>query len=244
MLTRIKNSIPNTITCLNLLSGVLACIFAFHYGESFGSLAGFQWAFICIGAAALFDFCDGAAARLLHAYSDLGKELDSLADLISFGLAPALLVFNTIAIANANPFTPWAFIALFIPVMGALRLAKFNIDTRQTTSFIGLPIPSEAIFWIGLVSWINSSASYPGNIAMAVIIVAMSLMMVSNLPMFSLKFKNFRLQENAMRYAILFAAVLLVVLMGVAGLMWTILLYILLSAARSFSPGADSGKNG
>lgn len=243
MLTRIKNSIPNTITCLNLLSGVMACIFAFHYAEPFGPLAGFQWAFICIGAAAVFDFCDGAAARLLHAYSDLGKELDSLADLISFGLAPGLLVFNTVAIANANPFSPWAFIALFIPVMGALRLAKFNIDTRQTTSFIGLPIPSEAIFWIGLVAWINSSESYPGNIAMAVVIIVMALMMVSTLPMFSLKFKNFNLRENALRYAILAAAVVLVTVAGVAGFMWTILLYIVLSAATCLATANNSGKD-
>lgn len=112
---------------------------AFHYNETIAGLSGYEWAFICIGAAAIFDFCDGASARLLHAYSDLGKELDSLADLVSFGLAPALLMFNTIAIANNDPLSPWAFMSLFIPAMGALRLAKFNIDTRQTTSFIGLP---------------------------------------------------------------------------------------------------------
>ena len=120
MFRTIKNSIPNTITCLNLISGAIACVMAFHYNETIAGLSGYEWAFICIGAAAIFDFCDGASARLLHAYSDLGKELDSLADLVSFGLAPALLMFNTIAIANNDPLSPWAFMSLFIPAMGAL----------------------------------------------------------------------------------------------------------------------------
>lgn len=233
MLKAIKNSIPNTITCLNLVAGALACIMAFHYNETIGSLLGYQWAFVCIAAAALFDFCDGAAARLLHAYSDLGKELDSLADLVSFGVAPAMLVFNTIANQNGDLLSPWAFIALFIPAIGALRLAKFNIDTRQTTTFIGLPIPANAIFWIGLVSWINTTGFYPGNWAMAAIVVVLSLVMVSNIKMFSLKFKNFKIKENALRFFIIIAAVGLTCIFGIAGLMWTILLYILLSIATS-----------
>lgn len=231
MFRTIKNSIPNTITCLNLISGAIACVMAFHYNETIAGLSGYEWAFICIGAAAIFDFCDGASARLLHAYSDLGKELDSLADLVSFGLAPALLMFNTIAIANNDPLSPWAFMSLFIPAMGALRLAKFNIDTRQTTSFIGLPIPANAIFWIGLTSWLNVANFYPGNWLMAIAIIAVSLMMVCNLGMFSLKFKNFNIKENALRFIIIIAAIVLTIcLPGLSGLMWTILLYVLLSA--------------
>lgn len=231
MFRTIKNSIPNTITCLNLISGAIACVMAFHYNETIAGLSGYEWAFICIGAAAIFDFCDGASARLLHAYSDLGKELDSLADLVSFGLAPALLMFNTIAIANDDPLSPWAFMSLFIPAMGALRLAKFNIDTRQTTSFIGLPIPANAIFWIGLTSWLNVANFYPGNWLMVIAIIAVSLMMVCNLGMFSLKFKNFSIKENALRFIIIIAAIVLTIcLPGLSGLMWTILLYVLLSA--------------
>lgn len=228
----IKNSIPNTITCLNLLSGALACIFAFNYSEPFGPLQGYQWAFLCIGAAALFDFCDGASARLLHAYSDLGKELDSLSDLVSFGLAPSFILFNTICLfetGSADTLTPWAFVALFIPVMGALRLAKFNIDTRQTTSFIGLPIPACAIFWIGLTGWLHRTGAY--NIfAVSIVIILMSLMMVSNVRMYSLKFKNFSFSENFKRYTLLLAAALFVVAEGVSGLAWTITFYILSSA--------------
>ena len=232
MLTRVKNSIPNTITCLNLLSGAIACIFAFHYNETFGSLVGYQLAFICIGAAALFDFCDGASARLLHAYSDLGKELDSLSDLVSFGLAPSLILFNTINYFNtgsASEITPWAFAALFIPVMGALRLAKFNIDTRQTTSFIGLPIPACAIFWIGLVGWLHRTEAF-NNYIVAAIIILMALMMVSGVRMFSLKFKNFQFRENFRRYMLILAAVLFVISEGISGLAWTIIFYILVSA--------------
>lgn len=232
MLKRIKNSIPNTITCLNLLSGAMACIFAFHYNELFGSLQGYQWAFICIGAAAVFDFCDGASARLLHAYSDLGKELDSLSDLVSFGLAPSLILFNTINLFNTGDpaeISPWAFIALFIPAMGALRLAKFNIDTRQTNSFIGLPIPACAIFWIGLVGWLHRTEAF-NNYVVSIIIVLMALMMVSGVRMFSLKFKNFNIKENFKRYMLLLAAVLFVITDGVSGLAWTIIFYILVSA--------------
>jgi len=232
MLTRIKNSIPNTITCLNLLSGVLACILSFHYNEMFGTLLGYQWAFVCIGAAALFDFCDGASARLLHAYSDLGKELDSLSDLVSFGLAPSLILFNTINYFNTgspSTLSPWAFVTLFIPVMGALRLAKFNIDTRQTTSFIGLPIPACAIFWIGLVGWLHRTGLF-NNYVVSAVIILMALMMVSGVRMFSLKFKNFNFRENFRRYMLLFAALLFVISEGISGFAWTIIFYILVSA--------------
>lgn len=228
MLKRIIPHIPNTITCLNLLSGSIACILSFSAEEQIGTLYGWQWAFIFIGFAAIFDFCDGAAARLLHAYSLVGKELDSLSDLISFGMAPALLMFNTICHYNGG-MVWWAFIALFIAVIGALRLARFNVDDRQTTTFIGLPIPANAIFWIGFIAWMHAHI-YPGNIATAVIIVVMSLLMVSRMRMFSLKFKNFRWRENFRRYAILFAAILFVVAEGVPGLAWTIILYILISA--------------
>lgn len=231
MLRRIISAIPNTITSLNLVSGVLASILAFAYDTPLGPLTGFQWAFIAIAAAAVFDFLDGASARLLHAYSDLGKELDSLADLISFGMAPALLVYNTILYFNPG-FTPWALASLLIVVLGAIRLAKFNIDTRQTTFFIGLPIPANAIFWIGWIAWMHAH-TYPGNIATAIIILLVSLLMVSNIRMFSLKFKNFNVRENFRRYVIIIAAILFLITDGIAGLAWTILLYLLISVVYS-----------
>lgn len=222
----IKSYIPNTITCLNLLSGCAAVFFAFNLGMETGSLSPMSWAFIFIGAAAVFDFCDGLSARLLHAYSPVGKELDSLSDLVSFGLAPAFLVMNSMQAYGASVWV--SAIALFIAVMGALRLAKFNVDTRQATSFIGLPIPANAIFWIGALAWIDSH-SYPGDIVMAGLIVAISLLMVSELRMFSLKFANLSWRGNVRRYVVLAAAVFFVITEGVSGFAWTIVLYILIS---------------
>lgn len=222
----LKSYIPNTITCLNLLSGCAAVFFAFNLGMETGSLSPMSWAFIFIGAAAVFDFCDGLSARLLHAYSPVGKELDSLSDLVSFGLAPAFLVMNSMQAYGASVWV--SAIALFIAVMGALRLAKFNVDTRQATSFIGLPIPANAIFWIGALAWIDSHA-YPGDIVMALLIVAISLLMVSELRMFSLKFANPSWRGNVRRYVVLAAAVFFVITEGISGFAWTIVLYILIS---------------
>lgn len=220
----IKNNIPNSITCLNLLSGCLGVIFTFHSNESFGSLMGYQIAFLFIGAAAIFDFCDGFAARILHAYSSLGKELDSLADLISFGLAPALLMFNVMR-DNSDPGSIFPFFALFIAVFAALRLAKFNIDDRQTTTFIGLPVPANAIFWIGFCSWIHQYGHISNYIIVAIIAI-FSYLMISNIRMFSLKFKNLNFGENILRYMLIIGAVLFVVCYGVSGFAWTIILYI------------------
>ena len=221
----IKAHIPNTITILNLVSGILAIIASTHGPETYWGLTGYSWAYILIGAAAMFDFCDGAAARLLHAYSNVGKELDSLSDLVSFGVAPSLLVFDVMNRATDS----WtAYLALFIAAMGALRLARFNVDYRQTTSFIGLPILSSAIFWIGATAWMQIHG-YPGDGPVLTLVIVMSLMMVSPQHMFSLKFKNWDWRENLRRYVIIAAAVLFLITDGLPGLAWTILLYILIS---------------
>ncbi|MBJ2183326.1 MAG: CDP-diacylglycerol--serine O-phosphatidyltransferase [Muribaculaceae bacterium] len=226
MLRKIVSCIPNTITLLNLLSGCAAIVFAFHHSERIGAFSGLEWGWIMIGAAALFDFCDGASARALRAYSAIGKELDSLSDLVSFGVAPAMLVLNLMQDYSSHPWLCYA--AMFIPAMGALRLAKFNVDTTQTTSFRGLPIPANAIFWIGMCGWVQRYG-YPGTAVMVIFIVLVSLAMVGNMRMFSLKFKNFDLRENFSRYVILLAAVAFVVFYGVSGFAWTILLYMLIS---------------
>lgn len=226
MIRKIISVIPNTITCLNLLSGCAAIFFAFHLGEDFGGLGAMEWCWIAIAAAALFDFCDGASARLLKAFSPLGKDLDSLSDLVSFGVAPAMMVLNLMLGYTA---TPWlCFAALLLPAFGALRLAKFNNDESQATSFKGLPIPANAIFWIGMCAWILKYG-YPGTAIMVILILVLCAAMVGNFPMFSLKFKNFEVRENFSRYAIIFAAVLFVVCYGVAGLLWTIVLYLVIS---------------
>lgn len=230
MWTFIKSRIPNTITTLNLLSGCVAVILSFSSLEQFGSLTGYQLAFIFIGAAAVFDFCDGAAARALKAYSEIGKELDSLSDLVSFGVAPAMLLFNTVNNLGGTQWVAWA--AMFISAMGSLRLAKFNVDTTQSTTFRGLPIPANAIFWIGFISW-NYSHGYSGDLLTLAAILIIGLMMVSNVRMFSLKFKNFAWRENFRRYMIIVAAIAFVAVNGIEGLMWTIIFYILLSGSNA-----------
>ena len=222
----IVKNIPNSITCLNLLSGCFACIFAFQ-GQ-------YDWVALCIGLSALFDFLDGMAARLLHAYSPLGKELDSLADLISFGLAPGLMVMHLMAYNStfhgmAEYQSWWALSALLIPVFSALRLAKFNIDTRQTTSFIGLPVPANALFWIGICQAVLRMESPVCGYAIVALVIIFSLLLVSEIPMFSLKFKNLKWKENYLRYLIIAVAAIGLISLGLAGLAATIGLYIVLS---------------
>lgn len=233
-MTKVKNSIPNCVTLLNLLAGTVAIIFAFEPNARitgiFGwDFLGWQWASIVIGAAALFDFMDGLVARALHAKSEIGKELDSLCDLVSFGVAPSLMLLNVLLEAGGGW---WSYISLFIPLMGAMRLAKFNVDTTQTTSFRGLPIPSNAIFWIGFVGALYQWNLSPRMSVVAVIIVAISLLMVSNLRMFSLKLSNLSFRSNLLPYTLLIGSIICVAFLGVAGLAAAILLYLLLSVVK------------
>lgn len=229
MLDRIVKAIPNTVTCLNLISGCVAIFMSFNIDKTFGSLDGASWAMIAIAAAAVFDFADGALARLLKAFSPLGKDLDSLSDLVSFGVAPAMLMLNTML--RCGSFQWPAFATLLIPAFGALRLAKFNNDTEQTSVFRGLPIPANAIFWIGVYGWIDTYG-YPGWIVLWALVALMCAAMVGRFKMFSLKFKNFDFHENFIRYIIIVAAIVFVAIYGLAGLAWTIILYFLLSMLR------------
>lgn len=226
MLNKIKSSVPNTITCLNAISGVIAIIYSFKYNESFGVFKGYELTYIFIVAAAVFDFLDGFCARVLHAQSEIGKELDSLSDLISFGVAPALLIFNTMHQLGSGSWL--SYVSLVIVAFGALRLAKFNTDSRQSTYFIGLPIPANAIFWIGLCGWLHQY-HYINEWLFAIIILFVSWLMISEIKMFSLKFKSFKFSENIVRYILIIGAVSFVVFYGISGLMWAILFYIMVS---------------
>lgn len=226
----IRNNIPNAITSLNLLCGCLACIAAFHCNDTMcgSAIKGYECAFILIGLAAVADFFDGLVARLLHAVSAIGAELDSLADLVSFGLAPALILYNMMLGQGAGH---WALVALMIPVFGALRLARFNVDTNQTTTFTGLPIPANAIFWIGFTAW-YAIHEMPLWIVLLLIVI-LSLLMVCNLRMFSLKMHNLSsLKQNWAQYLQVVATVAFVLLMGLPGLAAAISLYVLLSIIK------------
>lgn len=224
----IKRNIPNFITCLNVASGTVAIMLASRGFDHVGSLLAWQWACIFIGIAAVADFLDGFSARLLNAYSNLGKELDSLCDLVSFGVAPAMVVWKVLLESGAPEWMSWT--AILIPVTGALRLAKFNIDTRQSTSFIGLPIPANAIFWIGyaalLAQGVNMLASWPLFI---LILLIECWLMISPVKLFSLKMHSYGWRGNEARYILIISALVFIFCLGVPGLMWLIVFYVLLS---------------
>lgn len=191
-------------------------------------MQGYQVAFVLIALAAVFDFFDGFTARLLHAVSPLGKELDSLSDAVSFGLAPGMVLYNMLV--QYEPESGVAYIAMLIPVFGALRLAKFNVSTDQSTTFTGLPIPANAIFWIGFTNfYAEHHADVPG-LVVAGLVVALSLLMVCNLRMFSLKLHSLSVRENYKQYLLVLAFVICVGFCGVTGLAWAMLFYIVLSA--------------
>lgn len=226
---RIKNYIPNTITCLNLVSGCVASVMALE-----GNL---MYAVVWIMLAAVFDFFDGFAARLLKAFSPIGKELDSLADVVSFGVAPGMILFVLLSrlapalpLGGFNEYIPyWAFV---IPAFSGLRLAKFNIDERQTTSFIGLPVPAHALFWSSLGYSVQPLLPQGGVGLLAglmALALVTSLLLVSEVPMFSLKIKSLAWKGNELRYILVACAVVFVAIWGFLGIAGTILLYVLLS---------------
>lgn len=227
LLQAIRNNIPNAITCLNLLCGALAIVVAFKpFDTVLWGLQGYQLAFVLIALAAVADFCDGLMARLLHAVSPLGKELDSLSDCVSFGLSPALILYNVMVAAGCDSWV--CLMSMMIPVFGALRLARFNVDTNQATTFTGLPIPANAIFWIGFINYYASHHTVSQWIVL-VLIVALSLLMVCNLRMFSLKLHGFSLKESYRQLVLVIASVVFVVLAGVSGLACVIAFYVLMS---------------
>ena len=174
--------IPNTITSMNLLSGIMGVIFTLE-----GHL---EWALPLMILAAVFDFCDGLAARLLNAYSPIGKELDSLADLVSFGVLPALMLYK---VQPEGAPVVMRYLPLFVGIMSALRLAKFNVDERQTLDFIGLPTPSCAMVCGSLAYFLHRSGGVPegaGPWLVAGIAVVLGLLLVSEIPMFGMKIKK------------------------------------------------------
>lgn len=227
---KITRSIPNTLTSLNLFSGCVACYFAYNHQ--------FKFTFLFILLSALFDFCDGMVARLLKTSSPIGKELDSLADDISFGFVPATIVFCLMSSSTDN-FIQWPtwlynirsfipFSAYLIAIFSALRLAKFNVDSRQLHSFIGLPTPANTLFWISFV-WGVPLYIHSLNVFILLIMISLSsLLLVAEIPMFSLKFENLKWKNNKIRYIFLLTCLPLFLLKELS-LAAIILWYIILS---------------
>ena len=224
----IKNSIPNTVTCLNLFSGCIACVMAFE--------ANYELALLFIALSSIFDFFDGLLARALNAHSIIGKDLDSLADDVSFGVAPSLIVFSLFKEmyypANMEFIAPYLpYLAFLISVFSALRLAKFNNDTRQTSSFVGLPVPANALFWGSLVAgahdFLISDNCHP--VYLLILVCLFSGLLVSEIPMFSLKFKNLSWNDNKISFIFLIICIPLLIFLGISSFAAIIVWYILLS---------------
>ncbi|MDD2244590.1 MAG: CDP-diacylglycerol--serine O-phosphatidyltransferase [Petrimonas sp.] len=228
-----KKHIPNAITMMNLFSGCIAIVMAFE-GK-------FQWVVFWVIMAAAFDFFDGFVARLLHVSSRLGVELDSLADVISFGVAPATAIFTLLRQYSSYPdfLSPIAdyipYLAYLTAVFSAMRLGKFNIDERQTTSFIGLPTPANALFWISYCFGMQQLAS--SNVWFLYLTLAsillFSILLVSEIPMFSLKIKNRTFRGNIKQLVIVFLMLGLFIWQGISGLSWGIVAYIIISIISS-----------
>lgn len=232
MANKITRHIPNSITCCNLISGCIATITAV-YGDLWLALL-----FIIVGA--VFDFFDGMSARLLHVSSPIGKELDSLADVITFGLAPSAMLFHQLSVLD-YPFGSvyrWQitgllpFVAFLMTAFSALRLAKFNLDERQTTSFIGLPTPANAMFWgsllLGLDSQMESVNWSP--LALIALMLLSCWLLVSELPMFALKFKHWGWKGNEIKYIFVLSCIPLLVIFKVLAFAFIIAWYVVLSA--------------
>lgn len=228
----IKKHIPNAITCCNLFSGCVACVMAFS-GK-------FESAMLFIVLGAVFDFFDGMVARLLGVSSPLGVQMDSLADDITFGLAPATVIFSFMRYMIDYPSYLGGFadvlpyFAFLIAVFSACRLAKFNIDKRQTTSFIGLPTPANALFWSSLIvggeKWLVGMSN--AWILLLALIFVFSYFLISEIPMFSMKFKNLSWKSNKTRYIFLLVSLpmfALGYLAPVAIISWYLILSVVLS---------------
>ncbi|MCD8181977.1 MAG: CDP-diacylglycerol--serine O-phosphatidyltransferase [Bacteroides sp.] len=224
----ITRPIPNTLTCLNLFSGCIACVMAFE--------AKYDLALAFIILSSVFDFFDGMMARVLDAHSAIGKDLDSLTDDVSFGVAPSLVVFSLFKemyypgyMEFMAPYLPYA--AFLISVFSALRLAKFNNDTRQTSSFIGVPVPANALFWASLVAGMHrvliSESFHP--LYLLLLVCLFSWLLISEIPMFSLKSKSLSWKDNKVSFIFLIVCIPLLVFLKVSGFAAAIVWYILLS---------------
>lgn len=226
----LKAQLPNFLTLLNLLSGVLGILWVLEGQPLYGAY------FVILSAT--FDFFDGFAARLLKVQSELGKELDSLADVVSFGVLPGILLYSLTKSQTEASFLSYC--TLIIPMLSAYRLAKFNLDPRQSDRFIGLPTPANALLlttiphladrWPELSPWLSSP------ITLVVIAWLTSLLLVVELPLIALKFKNSSLRDNSYRYALLLIGAVCLVWLQLAGIPLVILAYLLLSGMENMLP--------
>ena len=230
-----KKHIPNFLTLLNLVCGTTAIVFSIE--------GNWRWAVFLILVAALFDFLDGLAARLLKAYSDVGKQLDSLADMVTFGVLPAImlyLIYQQLFIGDLHgifekPFMQLIILltVLIIPAFSAIRLARFNTAESNGSYFFGLATPAHALFWTGIYWQImKEDQLFQHEISVWfiwIIHILLAFQMILPIPMFSLKFESFALRGNVVRYFFLLLSLVIIAIAGIPGLPLIVLIYILLS---------------
>ena len=230
----LKKHIPNFLTCGNLFCGCVGIVSVFQNDLVFAAYM--------IGVAALLDFADGFVARIMNAYSLIGKDLDSLADCVTFGVLPSMMLYKLLQKSLMGDgfaieiFVVLPYLAFLIAIFSALRLAKFNTDTRQSESFIGVPTPANALLVgsLPLIMWQHPDWMHYIQNPYALIgyILLTSYLLVSELPLFALKFKNFSLANNRIRYIFLSISLVLLIWLRFAAVPPIILLYILLSFVR------------
>ena len=218
----LKKHIPNTITCCNLISGCIATVYAFE--------ANFEMALLFIIIGAVFDFFDGMSARLLGVSSPIGKELDSLADDITFGFAPSAIVFSYLK-TQELPLPYLEYTVFLMAAFSALRLAKFNLDERQATGFIGLPTPANALFWGSAIVGLQQHCIYYDWLNPSILgcVYCSCYLLIAEIPMFALKFKHWGFKGNEIKYIFVFSCIPLLLFLGVSGFAAIIAWYVLLS---------------
>lgn len=228
----IKKHIPNALTSCNLICGCIATLYALQPTPNY------QLSLLFIVAGATFDFFDGFAARLLHVSSPIGKELDSLADCITFGFAPAGIVFSllitstpVLAASGGSMWKVLPYVAFLMAAFSALRLAKFNLDTRQSDTFIGMPTPANALLWGSLSLGVSEVGVRTPLVAAALVagVLLACWLLVCEIPMFALKFKHFRWKGNALRYLFILISAVILVLLRASGFAVVVGLYIAIS---------------
>lgn len=222
-----KRHIPNALTCANLLCGCVGIVEVFHNNMLLSCAL--------IGLAAVFDFFDGFAARLLNVSSPIGRELDSLADMVTFGLLPAVIIYQLMVRAVPGIEDLWIpNLAFVIAICSALRLAKFNIDPRQSDSFIGVPTPANALLVASIPFILRNHPDWEPLIVdttnLLVFSAVMSFLLVAELPLFALKFKSFGWAGNEVRYGFLLGSLVFLVVLGFVAVPIVVGLYVLLSA--------------
>ena len=224
----VTKHIPNTLTSCNLISGCIAIVFALS--------ANYTMALTFIVVGAVFDFFDGMSARLLGVSSPIGKELDSLADVVTFGVAPSSMIYTlllTLSKSGWNETLTFAipYVAFVMAAFSALRLAKFNLDERQTTSFIGLPTPANALFWGALI--VGNENVFDENsyyiYLLIILVFVSSWLLVAEIPMFALKFKHWGWRDNKVKYVFLISCLPILLIFGISGISVIIAWYICLS---------------